>query len=115
MRDARRCRVRAGCPVRPRDHASRITYHIWGINNSHRADTMRRFTGAIARFGHGNRRLPQPAGAEARSRREIERSSVMAERKQRAVKERPGRDTTDEILERATRREDANEPADSYE
>ena len=39
----------------------------------------------------------------------------MAERKQRAVKERPGRDTTDEILERATRREDANEPADSYE
>src|SRR5918998_5359807 len=29
--------------------------------------------------------------------------------------ERPNRDTTDEMLERATRRDDADEPADSYE
>ncbi|MGH2586293.1 MAG: sigma-70 factor domain-containing protein, partial [Dehalococcoidia bacterium] len=39
----------------------------------------------------------------------------MAERKQRVVTERPGRDTTDDILERATRRADAAEPEDSYE
>ena len=39
----------------------------------------------------------------------------MAERRQRVVKERPSRDTSDAILERATRRDDVNEPADSYE
>src|SRR5215203_2288651 len=40
---------------------------------------------------------------------------MMAERRQRVVKERPSRDTSDAILERATRRDDVNEPADSYE
>ena len=40
----------------------------------------------------------------------------MVERRQRTrVDERPARDTSDEILERATKRDDADVPADSYE
>jgi RNA polymerase primary sigma factor len=39
----------------------------------------------------------------------------MVNGRRRTVSARPGRDTTDEILERATRREDAHEPLDSYE
>src|SRR5262249_20948729 len=59
---------------------------------------------------------PAPVAVDHPNARDeqIERRNEMTERRQRTA-ERSGRDTTDEILERATKRGGAEIPDDSYE